>query len=407
MMYLFTIFLFSSLYLTTIFNSIGNIAISLLILCIFPILLFVKKNTEYKVNIFLILIMWMFLIFCLLSSLYNSDLKILFKAGVLFSLFLAGYIIIPSLKSIQEAGLNRLIYKSILYSQIPLIVISVLQYGLASNRYAGIFYNPNAFGSIAATLFVALLASFIYQLQMSIEGTSKKSKWSINLSLLGLMATFYFTTISGSRTSTLAVIGTVIIAIFVLIRNIARNGKSRSIFKGSFLLIVLTTVTFAVVKLTPLYDYFYMNILYKFQVKAAGGDVLDHRGTVWTNTISDAGFFGKGTSIFTGEMGSAHNTFVNILGENGWIPTIMFVLLIIISGFKSLKYAFSKVNDEYKYLPLMMITCFIILSMGESMMFKTCMISSFFASGTTLWRKEMIKDSYWINPTLKNKRTIS
>lgn len=81
---------------------------------------------------------------------------------------------------------------------------------------------------------------------------------------------------------------------------------------------------------------------------------------------------------------AAHNTFISILGENGWISVILFLLLIITFFWSTARYAISQVEDTYKYVPLLMLICFCSLSMAEIMNFKLSMIAMFFTTGSII-----------------------
>lgn len=400
--YFILLFLMSSLYLTDQFNSIGNILISVLILMIFPIVIILKKD-DLKIKTSVLWVMYFYLLACTISSLYNTDIKLLLNGVIIFALYLGSLVIVPSFNT---KGI-KLIFKAMFYSHIPIIIVPLLLNGLNTMPYRGVFYNPNSFGSIVATLFVALFALFTFRLEEFISG--KKRIKQMLLLLIGLLFLFFLIVLSGSRTSLLASVIVMLFGfLFLTIRLIKAKKLISFIVRGTFFAGITSIVTLLVFKFTPFYDYLYMNILYKFERKSASGDVLDQRGIVWKQTIEEAGLFGHGTSYFNvSTIVGSHNTFIGILGEYGWIPLLLFLIFMLILFFSSFKYAISNVSDPYKYLPLMMILCFSMLSMGEGMMFKLSMLAMFFSSGLILKRRELSKQATKeMTPSLKKRRKL-
>ena len=389
--YLVLLFLFSSLCLTDQFNSIGSVAISIMTLMIIPIVLVIKKK-KFKIHKPSLFLMYIFLIVCSLSALYNSDLKLIINAGMMFVLYLAALAIIPSYENIE---INKLVYKAILVSNIPIILVPILISGFNFVPYRGIFYNPNSFGSISATLFTAVFSLFIFKFEQSIV-TKKHSVKNLLIQLLVLFSLFFLIVLSGSRTSTLSA-GIVIVAgiFFLIIRLIKVKKLWSSMTKGILYSFIGFSIVTLLIKFTPFYDYLYINILYKFERKVGNGDVLDQRGAVWTQTIKDSGLWGNGSSFFTTQTDiAAHNTFINILGQTGWPSLIIFLSFLILACFISFKYAISEIDDQYKYLPLMLIICFCTLSMGESMIMKLSMIAMFFSLGSMIgFKKRILKQT--------------
>src|SRR5690606_7287271 len=93
---------------------------------------------------------------------------------------------------------------------------------------------------------------------------------------------------------------------------------------------LLFLVYMVIAKFTPINFYIQGAILSKFDNKSA--DLLDGRGSVWKQTLSDASLFGNGESYFIDNVGlGAHNTFIHILGVYGWVPMIIFCLFFAVS----------------------------------------------------------------------------
>jgi hypothetical protein len=96
------------------------------------------------------------------------------------------------------------------------------------------------------------------------------------------------------------------------------------------------------------------------------------------------------------------------LGQYGWVPTLLFILILVLFLIQSLRYSFKAINDPYRFLPLMMLITFLLLSNGEGMLFKGPMISAFAAIGavTVLSKDKGITDENTEVATRKKKRSI-
>lgn len=403
--FLSVLFLFSSLYMTDTFNSVGNIIISFLIIsCVFLVFLFKKQQLDINTNT--LLLMYLLMLSGGISALLNSEFQILLSFFALFALYFVGFVVLPSFKMFN----NKIIYRAIFYSHTPIILAPILFYGFNSNPYRGIFYNPNAFGTVLATLYGAFFSVFLYNMEKYISGEKRKL---IKTKLFGqlLLALFmiYLVILSSSRTSAITVVVISMVGMFFLIVKLIKERKiGMVIFRGGLISILGTIVVYFLFKFTSFYEYLYLNIIYKFERKIRSGDVLDQRGEVWKSTVDGATVFGNGKEFFTDRIGlGAHNTFVGILGEYGWISLILFLFLLLFIFIKSYKYATRNKNDKYKYLPLMMFFSFVTLSMGEGMLFKLSMIAMFLSAGTTI-QKDAIHIESEYNETvnaLKGKKS--
>ncbi|AHV96158.1 O-antigen ligase family protein [Paenibacillus sabinae] len=389
-LYFFVLFLFSSLYLTEKFNSLGSIAISIVICIIFPFVIMSKKE-KIKVHSSSLFLIYGFLTACGISSLYNADIKIMLNAGIFFLLYLSSMSVVPSY---EKVDINKTIFNSILISQLPIIILPIIISGVNTIPYRGIFYNPNSFGSVVSVVFVTLLSIVISKIERIItKRTDKRGKRNLVFHLLSMFLLFFLVILSGSRTSTLAAGLSVIAgALFLTLRLIKARKFWSSLIKTTFFSFLGAVVLYFLARFTPFYNYLYLNILYKFERKSMHGDVLDERGFVWARTLKEAGLWGRGSAYFSKEVGvTAHNTFINILGETGWVSLLIFIAFLILISIASFKYAISEIDDQYKYLPLLLLICFLFSSIGENMLFKVSMIAMFFSMGSIIdFRKKLV-----------------
>ena len=385
------LFLSSSLYLTEQFNSIGNIMVSVIILMFFALVILYKKN-RLTVNVYSLTLMFFFLLACLISGLLNMDWKLFITGAMIVVLYIASFVIIPSF-NIQ---VNEVVYKSAMLSQAPLILVTLLLKGLDKNPYQGIFYNPNSFGTTIATIFTLLLSVFLFKLENYFTKKSKEidTLWSLIIYIGGLLFMFFLIILSSSRTSFLTAVGLVMSSFLIVFIKLVKNKSVFPFLRSIFFGVLGIGIISLLIRMTPILDYLYFNIVYKFQLKLNRGDVLDKRGIVWNQTIKEARLFGNGSEYFIAKtLYAAHNTFISMLGEFGWVALILFVLFLLYGAYKSMKYALSGTLDKYKYMPILLFVCFIMLSMGESMLFKFSMIAMFFSFGSTvnLKRKDLLK----------------
>lgn len=324
LIYFILLFLSSSLYLTDKFNSLGSVMISAMVLLIVPIILLSGKS-KFKANPTSLFIMGLYLLACGFSAIHNTDLSLLFSAAMLFILYIAALVIIPAM----GVNVNKLVFRALFISHLPIIVIPLGLSGLNTSPYRGIFYNPNSLGSVAATLFIAFFALYTYKLEESLANKVKFRQGVIYLIALFLL--LFLIILSGSRTSLLAVMITVLIGTFFLsVRLIKVRRFWATLLKTAVFTMIGGVFLFLLIRLTPVYTYFYNNILYKFELKLARGDVLDQRSLSWSQTIREAGLFGQGSDYFnTRTVVAAHNTFINILGETGWVSLIFFGIFLV------------------------------------------------------------------------------
>lgn len=373
------LFLFSSLQLTDQWNGIGKLIVYSLIFLLMCMLVVFKKK-RIKINDTMLFLFYVFLLSCSIGALLNSDVFVLLGALMFFTLYISTSIILPALCNHNS---NELVAKAILISHIPLIFIPLLTEGINSMPYRSIFYNPNSFGTITVTLFAVSVAVFLKKLEEYIA-LSKKQRF-MKLKILAQLAfmfwVFWLVILSGSRTSFLAGLMVLVIGLFFLIIFLIKAKKLvKLLIRGTFASFFVAITYTMLVLYTDFNQYLELNIIDKFRKKSS--DVLDHRGEVWKQTMQEAGLFGKGDKYFEQDIGlGAHNTFISILGQYGWVSLIIIILFLVIAVFYACKYSLKDVDDRYKYLPLMLIVSFLTLSMGEVMMFKLSMIATFCTIG--------------------------
>ncbi|HJF30541.1 MAG TPA: hypothetical protein K8V56_02025 [Sporosarcina psychrophila] len=325
------------------------------------------------------MIFFLLLLSGVISTFVNLDVGLLINFSVLFLLYLV------STAGMSSFGVdaNDLVYKATLITHIPLIFVPLLVDGINRTPYYGIFYNPNSFGSVVATLFGFVLAVFLYKAEQKF--TDNEIDSSIKWEFLFLILLAFLVVISGSRTSALTLLAMVAIGFYLIFVMLIKFNKLKPFLKMILSTLLLGGLVLLIIRLTPFYDYLMENIIGKFIVKSTRGDVLDMRGLVWQQTIREARLFGNGGNYFVTEtVAASHSTYFSVLGEYGWIPFLLFMMLMLYMLYKSYKFAKNNVVYKYKYLPLLVSSSFLILSFAEAMMFKLSMIAMFLLFGNIL-----------------------
>ncbi|MFP7480186.1 O-antigen ligase family protein [Terribacillus saccharophilus] len=379
------IFLFSSLNLSDLLPVKGVFFVYALVSSLIIVPIF-YKNKNLRINTVVLTFTYLFFLFCAISALINDDVGGILDSAFLVLLFVVTLTVIPSI----DFNINKVVFYGVILSHIPVLLVPYLLYGIDTMPYHGIFFNPNSVGTVSATVFIVVFSVVLVKLEGIIAGRVERFyKSKLLLAGIVLLGTFYLTILSGSRTSSLAVAISVAVGLFYLtVYSIKQKRFLGLMIRGGFIALVAAIIIFLVVRFTSLYETIYNSVVLKFVQTSGSGDLLSHRGIIWQKTINDAGFFGGGSEYFTNNISyGAHNTFINLIGNYGWLPLIAFALIVIYGFFRSVKYTFTS-NDKYKYLPLLSVINFISLSMAEVMIFTLSMLVMFFSLGSTLSKYE-------------------
>lgn len=361
----------------------SNTAVYIFLLLPLIYLVFFKKiKFEYNSKLTLLIILFTFV--SMFSALINSDLNIFFSAIGYSVLFLVATVIIPTY---YKNKTGKIVVFTILISQIPIILFPILANGIDAIPYKGAFFNSNSFGGVVTVLFVVTFAMLLQKLESFIYSKKKVSKLILLFLFIASSLSFLLVIISGSRTSFLTIIIVVSIGIlFLLLYAVKYKLVGTLLVRSLFILPIGGFILWVTIKILPINMYLEEVIFSKFSRKS--NNILDGRDLVWGKAFNESGLFGNGSKYFSEEVGlGAHNTFISILGQYGWIAFIIFVVLILVSLYYCFRYTLS--NNNYKYLPLLMIVAFISLSMGEVMLYKLSMIATFILIGVVANNKKV------------------
>lgn len=374
-----TFLLFLTFFMSSYGLALGGSAIfnhsvyALLLIMIVMLLLYKKISLRY--NKFLVLLTVFYAFTLTLSSLFNSDLELILNAFTFLIMCFSTMVVICSY---FKDSIGRFVVITLLLSHSPLILIPMIN-GIDTFPYKGIFDNPNAFGLVATTIFAVFLATLLKNLEKTLFYKAKPSKVKVLAYFLLTVLSFLLVVISASRTSFLACLISLAIGLFFIILISIKHKLILSLFFKTLLGIPLLGGLYFVINIfIPVRIYIEDIILNKFTRKS--DDILSGRGYVWKQTMADARAFGFGEGYFEDSFGiGAHNTFIYILGVYGWLATIIFLMLILVAFYYCTKLTFS--DNKYNYLPIIMLTTFIVLSMGENMFHKSTMLATFILVG--------------------------
>lgn len=353
---------------------------------------FLRYKKSIRIDLLTFTIVYLYVFFVGISSVFNSDVRLLQGAIIFFILYHVSFGL-PSL--FHQNKINNILFKIIIVVYILTVIFPLIINGLDSVPYQGIFYNTNSLGVVSASTFAVVISVFIFNIERFISSQKKFKYFMITflIYLFSLSVLFYFVVLSGSRTAFLSCALVSLVGFLYLIFYLIKEKKIiQFLLRGFIAIIPSSLVIYLLIKFTDLTDILNYVIVDKFNRKAGSGDVLASRGEIWTQTLKDARIFGNGGDYFNNilQIGS-HNTFINILGRYGWVPLIIFILLILIMTLYSIKYAMSNTTDKYKYMPLSLSISFLTLSMAENVMNSLIMLAMFFSIGSIVFSSKESK----------------
>jgi O-antigen ligase len=286
----------------------------------------------------------------ILSGFANNDLTIL-RDGFWF-LIAIPVIFFNALPKLMKKSANILITLGLLLGVSPYIVLSLLLHPVwqsDSKIYSGIFPNSNQLGFTAAMMsssFFILAIGFLF---------SKKKSFQSSVVNASLILCFVVILISNARTSLVAFLAMSLLMFW----KVFQTGRN----------IVIAVIAGMVISAVSLFLNSQNPWLFERINEIQGKDALSGRDDIWAKTILDLKLLGNGEQYFETNFGlGAHNTIIHILGVNGLIAAMTIVLFAIVSFYYAVLY-FKKhyQEDPYAIAPLVFITCFWMLSMGEGM----------------------------------------
>lgn len=360
-------FVFSKILLLYIFlgtfysvDSFKPVALaSFLVLLIVNILLtcriIYKKSFKIKNKVLFFLFLFAF-IFMLFSSFYNFSIELFL--GVLNFLFCFLFF------SLHQY--NGKVYEVFDFPIKALFITTTLLNVIInfSFPFQGVFSNPNSLGGLYATISIIASGVFVDKFK-----DKDKTDWIL---LILLIFSPIFSLLSNSRISFVLSLISLIFVVFFRFGGwiFIENKKLYFNFKKiiSLVLVVISLLFFIMVNFRYISDIF----LQKFLIKLENDNFSAGRSEIWKVILENQTFFGHGrNSIHLENIGlAAHNTFMSILDQFGFLSSAIFFLATL---FCLIIYINPKNIIKYGVLPLFIILGFLFMSISESMINKTIM----------------------------------
>lgn len=307
-----------------------------------------------------------------LSGAINGEISLVANAVALFGI----YYIFCEAYNRANVSIEKFLWEiCIIY--LWFVVYSYIYAGLSFSSYKGITYNSNAFGGISAGVFCFCFSCFI-------SGTTRQLVKKISLVICGI--SLINTIISSSRTSFVTCAGVAIIGIFLSRKDITmylRRNKHMIFLIG----IMFGLLLIIAIKKYDIGEIFYDAIIAKFIRKK--DNPFDGRAEVWMRVWKEKSLWGYGRNYFDDIGLGAHNTFISILGQYGIFAVIVYIGFILSSLRECIR--FSKSDCEYRLVPVLSTTAFVMMSMAEGMLMKINMLIFYFGL-TVMLRYNKIKD---------------
>jgi O-antigen ligase len=295
---------------------------------------------------------WMaFASIVLLSGIFNTQATVI-RDGFWF-MIVVPMVFFNAIPKLMNKSANILITLGLLLGTSPYIILSLVLNPIwqsDSRIYSGIFPNANQLGF---TTTVVSAGVFILAIGILF---SKKSSLEILLVNTSLVMCFLIILISNARTSLIAFLCMSALMIWKLMQ------KPKNVLITFVMAIIIGFISFLFSAQNP----WFIERVAEIQSKDQG---LSGRNDIWFQTISDMELLGKGDTYFNDNFGiGAHNTIIHILGVNGILAVILIVLFTIMTFYYACAYFQKNIQeDPYAIAPLLFMTCFWILSMGEGM----------------------------------------
>lgn len=348
-----------------------------------------KKTYIFNVDKKTLGLFIIYTIISIISGVIHGSVELVGGALLLLYLYLSLVIVLPEIIT-DKLNFRDIMSTALLLSHIPMIIFPIILGGFETTSYSGMFYNPNSFGTVVVTLSIIPLSKITFQLDRYFS--SKSVNWNgLIKNLLFFLIIGTLVLFSSSRTSFLSLLLLIILSVFVLTKRNLKIRKVKVFFISKLLGIIMVVITLFIIlyNFTSIGAIFHESILDKFVLKS--DDVLDGRSGIWSLAINDMRAFGHGRDYFSNSGLAAHNTFISILGQYGYLPLFFFISFYLRVFFKAIKSSMSEYENEYKYLPLLGISIFLLLSMAEGMMLKTSMFIAFICVGFLRNRDTMSK----------------
>lgn len=294
----------------------------------------------------------------MISSILNKSIE-LFVGVLLFYLIIINFSIFR---------LNKPIYD---FFDIPVkivfLIITLLNFSFGvSIPFYGAFSNPNSLGGIYAM--ISFIATGII-LDKSFNSNGRKIDY-ILLTIIILCSVF--TLISNSRISFISSCLCLLSILFYYFYNsflFKKGFKIKTSFFKKLISVFFVGLFIFIMLWQEIKDIFVKKFIYKLD---EGSGITDGRDDVWRSILDNSLIFGHGRYSPHLEYFdlAAHNTFLSIYDQFGWLSCVLFIISITLIF---IRFFINKNFKKYGITLFFILLGFVFLSISESMINKTIM----------------------------------
>lgn len=345
--------------------------LSVFVFSLFLLIIKDKKN-EFDSRGFLFGLFSLTFLTMIISSVINKSFDLFFGVLLFFLIFI----------NFSLFKVNKTVYD---FFDKPIkflfLVISILNFSFGfSIPFNGAFSNPNSLGGIYAM--ISFISTGVL-LDKTFKSNGKNTDYFL---LIIILSSTVFTLISNSRISFISSC-LCLCLIFINYMSNSFNFKDGLYLNYRFLKKMIAILVISVLSLTLLWreivDIFLKKVLYKMD---DGGGVTGGRNEVWNAIFDNSLMFGHGR--YSPHLDyfdlAAHNTFLSIYDQFGWLSCLFFIISIL---FLVVSFFYNKNIYKYGVTPIFIIFGFIFLSTSESMINKTIMFAFLMIINLSSFRK--------------------
>jgi len=305
-----------------------------------------KTTNQPKLPLIIVGLFWYVSLF---AALWNRDAEIAAGATFVFSFYVVARLVMRRPKALDA------VVSAFFFTTTAVIVASVVvQIPTIGGSYAGVFNNPNALGGVLATFATALIAR-----AMTVSGVRRS--WYV----IAIMAIAILTLLTRNRAAIGAIVACFAIVLALWLPTAAFRLRSLVLLMAACVTLpfILSYVWPTVIQ--PVADKFLYN-------EGTEGGVTSGRSDIWMAYLSQSTLLGRGRDILDMYEHAAHNTYISLIAQFGWIAGLLFLFFVLTQLVQTW---ILRHRSPSGYLAFMSVLTFLILSLTEGMLMKSTMFT--------------------------------
>ena len=291
----------------------------LIFLAIYLYFIYSKKPSLFILPRFLQFVFFILITSSLINSFMINDYRILTTYFSFMFIFLTVSKYASEIGDRESETLNTIIiFKSIVWVNLIIILLSLFLDGLYMYRYQGIFDRGNSMGRYAGCSFIFSLVCILFL---------DKEKFLKIISGIVLVMSAIFLLISNSRAPLLATIVSLLVILVTF--SIVKKKK----------MIILIGLVASLLLINFILNNFFVEIIDIYKFKFYRGDGSSGRTELWNSGINFFSFFGSSEYNDISYKADVHNNYLSQTLKYGIINSICFHIIpfyLLIISFKSI-----------------------------------------------------------------------